>query len=217
MRGGELGIWAKTVGIEGLGGEASGNHETSSEETYQFESIDTEYFYADNDYITQAMNKKDVKEFMKGNGYAPVYIVTGLKIARRPAVSVTSGKKRGVRGEASISQPEVLPIDSGMKGSLTNEGTKAMEFQDSEDFVIGIRVKKVKYTLWGRITGSQTLSVKKHDRRATLVGEGNETQESVFEVEEMLDENQTGMGSIMERDAKTESILWLLPKRYISL
>lgn len=217
MTGGEFGIWAKAVGIEGLGGETSGNHETSSEETYRFESIDTEYFYADNDYITQAMNKKNVKEFMKGNGYAPVYIVTGLKIARRPAVSVKSGKKRGARGELSISHPEVLPVDLGINGSLTNEATEAMEFQDSEDFVIGIRVKKVKYTLWGRISGNPTLSVVKHDRGATLVGDSNEMLENALEVEEILDEAQAGMITFVEYDATGQDILWLLPDNRFSL
>ncbi|KAH0426570.1 hypothetical protein CcaCcLH18_10254 [Colletotrichum camelliae] len=217
MKGGQFGIWAKAVGIDGLGVEASANYTTTSEVTYRFESIDTEYFHANDDYITSAMNKEDVKEFMQGNRNDPVYIVTGLKIARRPTVRVRSEKKKGAKVGASINQPWGLPIDTGVGGTTTNEDTEEMEFEASGDFVIGIRVKKVRYTLWGRICGKPSLSIKKHDRGATLVGDNNETLDNVLEVEEVNDEGESGLSKILESDNATGGVIWVLEDTRIML
>jgi hypothetical protein len=93
MKKGDYGVWAKFVGIEGLGGELGWVTEGSDEDTYSFKGIDTIYFNPKQEYLRNSMNEDDVQEYMKGRQYEPVFIITGLKIARGPTFSSTKFKK----------------------------------------------------------------------------------------------------------------------------
>lgn len=202
MKKGELGIWAKVIGLEGLGGEISGSHGGSSEVTYKFDSIETIYFSASTNYILEAMNKEGVREFLQGSGGKPVYMVTGLKIARSPAVSVKIGKEKVFGAGISLSQPEVIPVDVGAKVNASVEACNAMEFTKSSDFVIGIRVKKLRYKTrgWAFWRGKE-LVVDKHDGGASLVGTDDDDQQvhRLNLVDELpLDEENTGMVEIAD-------------------
>ncbi|KAI8302829.1 major facilitator superfamily MFS-1 [Colletotrichum sp. SAR11_59] len=207
MKKGELGVWAKVLAIEGLRGEISGSVDTSSEVTYRFESIETTFFYADKAYITQALNQSYMKEFMQARGYKPVYLVTGLKVARWSSVSIQEGRQWGIAASASMSQPEVWPVDFGTSLNLCGRSSTATGFEESTDFVIGIRVKKVNYTLWGSITGKPQLAIKKHDKGAVLVDSGSEGNHRVLDAEELLmDEEAAGMVAITDKFESAEDV-----------
>ncbi|KAF3809387.1 hypothetical protein GCG54_00011586 [Colletotrichum gloeosporioides] len=188
MKRGEFGIWAKVVGIEGLGGEAAGSLETTSETTYRFKSIETTYFSANEEYICQALKEEAVQQYLNSSKSKIVYTVTGLNIARGPAASVSSSKRGEVHGEGSFSQPEL---------GVSKENTASMEFEVSSDFVTGIRVKRLRYKRSGRMFGARKLSISKYHSGATLVGIGEETKEKTFHVEEM-DEDMEGMHRLVD-------------------
>ncbi|KAK2746241.1 hypothetical protein CKAH01_18218 [Colletotrichum kahawae] len=199
MKNGEFGIWAKAVGLEGIGGEISASLGRSSEVTYRFDSIETIIFSADIRYIKQAMNKQDVKDYIDGSGNKPVYIVTGLKIARGPAVSIQESRTSETTTDASVSQPEVFPVDLGTRTRLASGTSNSIEFKHSTDFVIGFRVKKLQYKKkW--FSEDTKLVVEKHDKGATLVGAGPITSaEEELDVEELpFGQDMVGMMEIHE-------------------
>ncbi|KID82296.1 hypothetical protein MGU_10405 [Metarhizium guizhouense ARSEF 977] len=92
---------------------------------------------------------EEVEEFVKESGYSPVYIVTGIKIARGPAVSVSKTRKRAFKAEAVVNQPAGVPGNIGAKSNSLTEDIAVVEFKESDDFVIGIRVNKVRYRMKG--------------------------------------------------------------------
>ncbi|EFY96381.1 hypothetical protein X797_011081 [Metarhizium robertsii] len=218
MRQGDYGVWAKAVGIQGLGGEVSRTTGDSREETYRFKSIETIYFVADRAYITKAMNMEEVEEFVKGSGYSPVYIVTGLKIARGPAVSVSKNRKRGFKAEAVVNQPAGVPGDIGAKSNSLAEDVAVMEFEESDDFVIGIRVKKVRYRMKGTVHKQPgDIVIEKYDKGAQLLGAGDKDEEVPVE-EVPLDSEMVGMielldGVLTETDVDGREMAtgWIVP------
>ncbi|GAM36685.1 hypothetical protein TCE0_018r05968 [Talaromyces pinophilus] len=220
MRKGEYGIWAKAVGIKGLGGEVSMSHEDSYEAEYRFKSIETIYFVADREYITQAMNQEHVRSVIKGMGYRPVYIITGLKIARGPAVSTKKEKKGAAKAEATFNQPGGVPADFGFRLNPSKEDSISAEFEESNDFIIGIRVKKVRYQMKGVFSRKPgELVIEKHDVGAELVGTDGHEERQEFPVEELfLDGEMAGMVELLdsiqkEKDDRGEETAtsWILP------
>jgi hypothetical protein len=95
--------------------------------------------------MEESMNQKDVKDYVIGTGYDPVYMVTGLKTARGPSVKMTKSKKGTVTAELGLQQPGGLPLELGPKFNTLKEIRTFMGFEDSTDFIIGIRARKLVY------------------------------------------------------------------------
>ncbi|KAK2752268.1 hypothetical protein CKAH01_17741 [Colletotrichum kahawae] len=172
MTTGEYGIWAKVVGVDGFGCELSWAPERSAEDIYHFRGIDTIYFNPSQEYMEESMSKVDVKDFIVGSGYGPVFMVTGLKTARGPSVKMSKSKKWTNTVELGLQEPGGIPIELGPKFDTSKETRQEMGFEDSTDFIIGIRVKKLMYKKhWRqwltRIPGK--LVAKQHNKGATMV------------------------------------------------
>lgn len=170
MNKGEYGIWAKYVGLNGIGGELSWDPERTADDTYKFGRLDTIRFQPSADYLFRTMQLKQVHEYVKGSGYqCPVYMVTGIKIAHKPGVSVKSTKKQQIKAEIGVNNPGGIPFQFGPKISNTAEVTDELEFKESTDFVIGIRWRKLFYkkSFFSRKIGS--LQSEQYNRGATLL------------------------------------------------
>jgi hypothetical protein len=169
MTSGEYGLWAKLVGIDGVGGELSWAAERSAEDVYYFRSIDTIYFNPSQDYIEESMNQDDVKDYVVGSGYRPVYIVTGLKTARGPSVRMSKSRKLKVTVELGMQKPGGLPIEVGPKFNSSKEARQEMGFEDSTDFIIGLRVKKLMYKKHWLTQAPGGLVAQEYKKGATMV------------------------------------------------
>ncbi|KAJ4172045.1 hypothetical protein NW754_007643 [Fusarium falciforme] len=201
MRRGELGIWAKAVGFEGLGGELGGSRETSRECKYNFGRLDTLYFSPSPAYRRATMKELDVAEYVEATGWAPVYLVTGLKVAVQPSVQMSTSKSFAALGEAGVSEVIGLPVSIGPRVDFQSQGQSSEGWTISDDFIYGIRVEKLS---------------KLFTKGAQLVGEGDDSDEEDEEddiIELELGEHLDGM----EKVARTESgeeTLWVLPARF---
>ncbi|KAH6997702.1 hypothetical protein BKA56DRAFT_565918 [Ilyonectria sp. MPI-CAGE-AT-0026] len=169
MTGGKYGVWAKLVGVDGVGGELSWAPERSAEDVYHFRSIDTIYFNPSQEYMEESMNKDDVKDHLVGSGYGHVFMVTGLKTARGPSVRMSKSTKWKNTVKLELQQPGGLPIKLGPKFDTSKEARQEMGFEDSTDFVIGIRVKKLMYKKHWLTRGPGALAAKEHNEGATMV------------------------------------------------
>ncbi|KAH8600193.1 hypothetical protein B0O99DRAFT_464589, partial [Bisporella sp. PMI_857] len=144
MRRGDFGVWAKLVGTDGIGGELSYAPERSGEDIYHFRAVDTEYFSPSKDYLRNSM-EADVVDMYVTEHKVPVYMVTGLKTARGPSVWMATGKSDEAKLELGLQQPGGVPIELGPKLDVSREARREMGFEDSDDFIVGIRVKKLVY------------------------------------------------------------------------
>ena len=63
----------KDVDMEEVGAERSRSYERSVEDIYTMQMVDTIYFMPSKEYIRQSMAKDDVKDYVEGSSYEPVY------------------------------------------------------------------------------------------------------------------------------------------------
>ncbi|KAI1740734.1 hypothetical protein F4680DRAFT_85102 [Xylaria scruposa] len=170
LRSGGYGIVAKLMGLEGIGGELLRSYEKNAEDVYGVRRIDTIYFIPTPEYIRESMAKADVKDYVEGSGYEPVYMVTGLKTARGPSVTITKAKKADATVEVGVDLTSTgLPLKVGPKFGMGKETRYEMGFDESTDFIAGIRVRKLAYKKhWlFRIPGA--LIIKEYNNGATMV------------------------------------------------
>ncbi|KAK4206458.1 hypothetical protein QBC37DRAFT_300760 [Rhypophila decipiens] len=174
MRSGEYGLWAKSklFGMEGVGGKLSRASKRSAEDVYHFRSIDTIYFTPSAEYLERSMANPDVRAYISGSGYAPVYIVTGLKTARGPSVKMSDATKLSITAELGLqNRGGVIDVEFGPKLDTSKKLRQEMGFEDSTDFIIGIRLRKVAYAKywWNRTPGG--LRSEEFNKGATMADE----------------------------------------------
>ncbi|PTB36718.1 hypothetical protein M441DRAFT_113363, partial [Trichoderma asperellum CBS 433.97] len=145
MESGDCGVWAKFIGRAGLGGELSWGTERSAEDVYRFRSMDTIYFKPSEAYIKESMGRSEVQDYLDGSGTSYVYMVTGLKTARGPSVRMHKSFKSKVSVELGLHEPGGLTMKVGPKFNTSKNMRWENSFQDSTDFIIGIRVNKLMY------------------------------------------------------------------------
>lgn len=175
MTRGDYGVWAKLVGVDAAGGEVSWAHGRSGEDVYHFREVYTEYFNASKTYALDCMKQDEVDMYVS-ESEEPVYLVTGLKTARGPSVWTAAGKSDEVKFELGLHQPGGIPVELGPKLDSSREKRREMGFEDSDDFIVGIRVKKLMYKKhWLKRTRGE-LSVEEYNTGAALAGDDDDNE-----------------------------------------
>ncbi len=239
MQSGEYGIWAKFLGDTGVGAEASFSHERSGQDEYRFKTEETTYFSPAPKYLKDSMNTPEVAEWLEVLGHKPVYMVTGLKIARGPSVKLQgSGKKEG-KAQAGVQPGGVAPVALGPKAQYSTDGGHEEAWEDSDDFIYGIRVVKLAYKrTWFARNEKGELERTEHNEGAKLVGadgpdeeetdndivtidlddemEGKENAQQVVDIGKEIGEVETDQGGGsgedgMERGFEVDET-WIVPR-----
>lgn len=214
MSKGEYGIWAQFIGVDGIGGELSWAHERTDEDIYKFKREDTIYFTPTMEYMKASMEEKDVAEWVEGTDFEPVYMVTGLKIAHGPSVNMKRSKKWEFVGQLGLQQPGGLPLEVGPKINPSAEHKMEEAWEDSDDFIIGIRVKKLVYKkVWFSRNKRGDLATSDYNKGARLVdaSELGKTGEYNDIIDVPLDEELEGKEKVLETDNGDETS-WIVPK-----
>jgi hypothetical protein len=213
MRKGEYGIWAQFVGQMGIGGELRWSHESTDEDAYTFKRLDTIYFTPTPAYLKASMNASDVADWVDGANFAPVYMVTGLKIARGPSVNMKKGKTREFSGQLGLQNPAGVPLNVGPKLILSDGRQSEEGWEESDDFIFGIRVKKLMYKRAWLSSKRGDLKSLDHYKGATLLDDDDsesEEEEDVVEID--MEGEWDGREEVQEVDDGTETV-WITPKR----
>ncbi|KAK8116356.1 hypothetical protein PG984_012858 [Apiospora sp. TS-2023a] len=146
LKSGEHGLWARCIGVDGLGGEASISAKRSENDTYKFDSLDTEFFYPSPTYVSKCMALSDVDEYMKAFNYKrAVYLVTGLKVARGATVRMESAFEVKGKLDLGLNNPGGASVQVGPRTESTVESKPSTEFKGSSDLIIGIQCLKIYY------------------------------------------------------------------------
>jgi hypothetical protein len=120
-----LGVWAVFLQlllvIQPLGtAEVGLNLVRSKAEEHRFEIVETHSFIPDAEYIPQALADPGVQVFLEATGKRkPLYMITGLKVARGPEVNkerVTEvGIDAGVEADLSAVTMVRVTVDTGAR------------------------------------------------------------------------------------------------------
>jgi hypothetical protein len=152
LKSGALGIWAQFVGVDGIGAELGILAKRSESDMYKFTSVDTEYFFPSPTYISQSMELSDVQDYLKGSKYKkPVYLITGLKVARGASIHLKGETEISAKTEAGVNNPGGKNIKAGPRVEGSLENCTVSSFTESSDIVVGIQCLKLYYkTGWLR-------------------------------------------------------------------
>ncbi|RSL76630.1 hypothetical protein CEP51_009787 [Fusarium floridanum] len=164
------------------------------------------------------MKELDVAEYVEATGWAPVYLVTGLKVAVQPSVQMSTSKGFSASGEAGVTEATGLPVNVGPRVDLEGQDQSSQGWKTSDDFIFGIRVEKLvfKRRWFSRQRRDEgPLQSKLFTRGAQLVGDDSDSDEEDEEdeiVELELGEDLDGMEKVSEME-NGEETLWVLPAK----
>ncbi|KAI9686747.1 MAG: hypothetical protein M1822_002806 [Bathelium mastoideum] len=196
----------------GIGGELSWTHEQSQDDAYNFKRLDTIFFTPTEEYIKASMKEKDVSDWVEGSNFEPVYMVTGLKIAHGPSVKLNTTKKWDLAAQAGVQNPAGLPLQVGPKLHPSGKQTQESAWEDSDDFIFGIRVKRLVYKkFWFSRSASRKFEVSAYNKGATLVDDDDQDSGDDDVLDIALDKELEGMETMLEIDAGIETT-WIVPK-----
>jgi hypothetical protein len=211
----ELGIWARFLVVDGIGGEASFQAKRSQNDTYKFESVDTEYFYPTPSYISQCLALSDVEEYMKSRDYKkPVYFVMGLKVAKGVSVRLEGVSEVELKLELGLNNPGGSNIQAGPRvgGKIENKPVSA--FTESSDIVVGIQCLKIAYKT-GWFSEARKLTTEVYSGGTFLGDDGKKQNEVQFgSLDAMAPEDYNNCNFAAQRQATEqgkEDEIWMLP------
>jgi len=128
LRSGKIGLWAQCLQIIGLGGEFNLSALKSSLENHKFEFLETQYFLPDEieGYMDESIFDDYVQAYFEV-AKKPVYMITGLKIARGSVVESTVKKEVGGDGKVGVDLTAVgAPVTLGPKGEFKNRHVRTV-------------------------------------------------------------------------------------------
>ncbi|KAF2106154.1 hypothetical protein BDV96DRAFT_591532 [Lophiotrema nucula] len=202
LKSGELGLWAKVMGIQGIGAEANISAARNATDTYSFDDLDTEYFHPTSNYISSCIALPDVDGYFRGGRYKkPVYLITGLKVAKGVTVKVERSHNIEGKISAGINTPDGS-VQVGPKAGAKVENTPGYAFTESSDIVVGIQCLKL-YHHKTRLFGRSVLESDYVTTGATFHGDDDKKPEKKlynFIAVNPEDYNIAGLESYVEGD-----------------
>jgi hypothetical protein len=203
--------WQVPVGVD-----ISGEGETSADDTFNVKSLDTLFFRPTKVDYTEAVKSTQLQEYLQEANYPSVYIITGMKIAREPSVTLKRGDHTGGQGQLGLNMGDGSNV--GIRGDGSKARNTIQKSEKSTDIVLAIRVQKLSYKKKYYIIGQRRWSDKAHDGGAELVGrersEGLSKQKPEFGVDEVELDHEELQGNVKEeeKEADGETVTWVVPE-----
>ena len=143
LRSGSFGVWAQLLGALGL--DAGAGFEHANDEVIHVSRLETVVFDPDIEYVRQAMKSTSVNAFLETSKFAlPVFMVTGLKIARGASTGNTA-----IRAScAKLGLSTLVPgssVNIGATTDATKQSYEGTSFEISTDFILAFRVRRVRW------------------------------------------------------------------------
>ncbi|KAK6340295.1 hypothetical protein TWF730_002058 [Orbilia blumenaviensis] len=208
---GDLGIWAKFVAIEGIGGGINWSAEGNEELEFNFQGLDTVEFYPTREYMADSMQLAEVKDYFDyRRSKPPVFLVTGLMIARDPSVSSKTQKDWKATAEMGINPPDIVEV--GPRAHFESQTNQSISVTKSDDFVVGVRLRKLWYerTVVEAVLGREGRLVNEPQIKGALLGVDEVTNELEDLEDEEVTEGGEGTIKVVETNCGKE-ITWILP------
>ncbi|KAI3547302.1 hypothetical protein CSPX01_03739 [Colletotrichum filicis] len=142
---GELGFFAKVIGLFGSGAGAGVCSNKDKNDILSCERLETMTFDPTAEYIAESMELPEVARYMKGCRFKePLYMVTGFKIGRGGSLQSKSSQNRSLKLECGLNPPG-SPFNIEGKVGIAREETESEVWKGSTDFIVAFRVRKIWY------------------------------------------------------------------------
>lgn len=144
LREGHGSIWAKVFMLQGSSASAEASNKHDTQRTVTCDALVTTYFDPDEAYVARSLAVTGVTNHFIGSGYEDdVYLITGLKIAKKLRYGWTSSTQLRVDAEVAGQEPHSgSQIGAKAGGVVDNE--HSLEFE-ADDILVGFRVKRYAY------------------------------------------------------------------------
>ncbi|KAI0543460.1 hypothetical protein F4679DRAFT_110541 [Xylaria curta] len=143
VRSGHIGLWAKC--LQSIGGQLSLSETKSSIEEHKFEYLETKYFLPDDDYLALALEDIGVRAYLQVHNWRkPVFLITGVKIARGARVSTESSSERSADVEVKANAESVgMPNEVGPKAGWESKKKKGVLYDGSTDYIFAYQLLRM--------------------------------------------------------------------------
>lgn len=173
---GKIGIWAKCMQV--VGGGMSFSQMQSNIESLEFGQLETRYFVPDDVYIGQAVLHPGVQAYLTvTNHRKPIYLITGIKIARNPKaktqLSTSSETSIELKADATSFGG---PVEVGPETSLGRNQIMMTGFSGSTDYIFAYRLTKIRVKM-----GNEDVSHGSYVKGAAFGQLDDEDEELVYD------------------------------------
>ncbi|KAK2032676.1 hypothetical protein LX32DRAFT_635984 [Colletotrichum zoysiae] len=155
-RSGSIGLWAKC--LQFIGGQLSFSQLKSAMEEHRFANLETKYFLPDDDYLAQALEDAGVQAYFHVNNHRkPVYLITGIKIARGASVSTQDSTERLVQADVKADATSVgAPVEVGPETSWESTKKRGVSYCGSTDYIFAYQLTRMKPKKGGKASKNQS-------------------------------------------------------------
>lgn len=184
------GVWSGFLQAVGVGGELSLTRTSSQTDAYEFKKLTTTYFMPTKQYIEKSISDPAVKNWMLYNRGAPLYMITGVKVARGATFMSNLAKERGFRFQLGIdASPLGVPLTAGPNFDISNSSLESESSETESDFVFAFRVREILYKQKGGIGSRDYVKGAMYGLEGKPVGGAGAETRPAFEVDGLADED----------------------------
>ncbi|KAK6212416.1 hypothetical protein LQW54_005369 [Pestalotiopsis sp. IQ-011] len=186
----DLGFWAKIFTPASFGAEVSGGRQNNVETNVYVRQLETSYFFPSIEYISTALQRPSLKTYLQiTRKKYPVYMITGLKIARGATWQSSRAKANNVA--LGLSLPDFLAgvVEFGPKVNNSVANSTSTQVEDGGDFVLAYRATKIWYSRLDR------LKTERYLEGATMAGDHETDTESLEDVDLVRDVAADGLAA----------------------
>lgn len=147
QRKGLIGIWARFLQVIGVDAEASVDWDKIKASTYKFDRLDTEFVDPTPKYVQDSVLSEPVAHFIAASDFKkPVYMITGIKIARGAEVALAKSKGAGAHMRVGVDgTPAGTPVAARPEITISSKDSEKTSYGGSSDFVFAYRLRKIFY------------------------------------------------------------------------
>jgi len=111
----KYGLFLQFIQLLGIGAEAGIELGSSGTDTFTFESETEEWFAPSMQFVRQSIEQPAIQMYLKGSpGRTPLYIVTGVRIAKGITAGTSVNKEKSISGQVSVDASSTgVPISVG--------------------------------------------------------------------------------------------------------
>ncbi|KLU88799.1 hypothetical protein MAPG_07782 [Magnaporthiopsis poae ATCC 64411] len=134
-------VWAKIFGQNGPGLALKWLWEKSDHAVLTVDEVWTRTFTPTRAHIEASVAAPEVQMYLNlqpKKQKAPIYMVTGIKVAHKAMLWTTKSRAQGLEGDASATEPQT-GTGAGFRAAFKRETAAQDSFDASDDFILGIR------------------------------------------------------------------------------
>ncbi|KAF3926581.1 hypothetical protein AA313_de0204985 [Arthrobotrys entomopaga] len=221
--GGEVGILARILD-RSIGGDSNLKGKKVDDDVYHIQKLETVYFFPNKKYLSDCLELPDVKDHLSVTHMEPVYLITGLKIARGATIEMKRGRyvdatpkpDLTVSGNGRLAsqlfdtEGNAVDISVGSNATVDSISVISVQHAAPADFVLGIQVMKL-YHSKSLFRKDLKLKSKLQGRGATLVDDDIEEgeEENTFIVADLDDDDMQGTRHVVGTDSYGVETVWV--------